>query len=207
MKLLFAALVATAALPCALAQAGAVPGAHMMVGDTLVYPGNPAYPPALAARGVQGRVVVRVSAGAKGAAPSVTVRDSSRSRELDAAALALVRTQGHVPAGPGMGQGELLVPIRFRKDSPSSLRTKTCADLNVDKAYFTATFPDKKLFELDAVSMAMDTVIFTLPGPLQMAYASNSEAVAAAAIAECATRPAETFFTVMQQQASKLSRK
>lgn len=135
------------------------------------------------------------------------MRESSRSRALDQAAVALVRTYRHAPARPGMGPAEVLVPIRFRKDTVQNLRTKSCADLNVDKAWFTATFPEKKVFELDAVSMAMDTLVFTLPGPQQAVYTRNSQAVAADAIAACATRPADKFFTVMQQEALRLPRK
>lgn len=207
MTLLFAALAAIFAPPGAIAQIIEAPGSQMMAGDTMIYPDNPAYPAGLAARGAQGRVLVRVTVDANGGPTSVLVRESSRSRALDAAAVAVVRTFRHAPARPGMGPSEVLVPIRFRKDTVQTLRSKTCADLNVDKAWFTATFPEKKVFELDAVSMAMDTLVFTLPGPQQAAYTGNSVAVAAAAIAACARRPGDKFFTVMQQEALKLPRK
>ena len=207
MKFSLAALAVVFAPACAFAQIIEAGSSQMMVGDTMIYPDNPAYPAGLAARGAQGRVLVRVTVDANGGPSSVSVRESSRSRALDRAAVALVRTYRHAPARPGMGPDEVLVPIRFRKDTIPNLRSKTCADLNVDKAWFTATFPEKKVFELDAVSMAMDTLVLSLPGPQQAAYTRNSQAVALAAIAACATRPGDKFFTVMQQEASTLPRK
>jgi TonB family protein len=215
MKLLLAALLAMAALPCAFAQSGltpakdtlAQPGAGMMEGDTLVYPRDAAYPAGLAARGVQGRVVVRVKVGADGKALDASVAESSRSRELDKAALALARSYPYAPAKPGVAPGEVLVPIRFRKDSVTDLPNKTCADFNIDKAYFSATFPELKVSDMEVVKMASGTLLFTLPGPQQMPYARNSSAVAAAAIAACATQPGDKLFTLMQREAAKLPRK
>lgn len=221
MKLTAAVLLAlVAALPCAFAQSGgssarlilpddtlAQPSGQMMEGDTAVYPGEPAYPANLAARGVQGRAVVRVRVAADGKARSVAIAESSRSRELDKAALALARSFPYAPAKKGVAPEEVLVPIRFRKDSLSGLPKKTCADFNIDKAYFSATFPELKVSDMEVVKLAMGAVIFTLPGPQQMPYAENSNAVAAAAIAACATQPKETLFSLMQREAAKPPRK
>jgi TonB family protein len=220
MKLPAAALLAIAALPCALAQSGpgpgsitladdtlAQPGAQVMEGDTAVYPGEAAYPASLAARGVQGRAVVRVRVGAAGQASAVAIAVSSRSRDLDNAALALARSFAYAPAKAGVAPGEVLVPIRFRKDTLAGLPKKTCADFNTDKAYFSAAFPELKMSDMEVVKLAMGAVIFTLPGPQQMPYAENSDAVAAAAIAACATQPDEKLLTLMQREAAKLFRK
>lgn len=201
--LLVGFMLAASHLPGALAQ----PGAHMMVGDTLVYPGDAAYPAGLAARGVQGRAVVRVSVNAEGKAAATTIGTSSRSRELDDAALALARSYPYPPASKGAAGSEILVTIRFLKDRPADLPKKTCADFNIDKAWFSTTFPWMRPGDMDVVKAIQDRVIFTLPGPQQMPYARNSGAVAAAAIAACATRPGETLFALMQQEAAKLPRK
>lgn len=206
MTLPAAALLALAgALPCAFAFAQ--PSGQAMEGDTAVYPDEPAYPAGLAARGVQGRAVVRVKLTPEGKARSVSIAESSRSRELDKAALALARSFPYAPARKGVAPDEVLVPIRFRKDSLAGLPSKTCADFNIDKAYFSATFPELKVSDMEVVKLATGTLQFTLPGPQQLPYAQNSSAVAAAAIAACATRPNEQLFTLMQREAAKLLRK
>ncbi|CAN7547128.1 energy transducer TonB [Massilia sp. LjRoot122] len=184
-----------------------LPSGQMMIGDTLVYPGEAAYPAGLAARGVQGRAVVRVSVNAEGKAAATAIGTSSRSRELDDAALALARSYPYPPAKKGAAGSETLVTIRFIKDRPSDLPKKTCADFNIDKAWFSATFPWKRPGDMEVVKALQDRVIFTLPGPQQMPYARNSSAVAAAAIDACATRPGDTLFALMQQEAAKLPRK
>jgi len=196
----FAAALLALALPCAAAQSGA----QMMVGDTIVHPGVPAYPAALAERGIQGRVVVRVTVDAAGKAAGVAVSESSRSLALDRAALAMVRAWPYAPAGKGGAPAEVLVGIRFSKDSPGTIPDKTCADFNIDKAWFTATFPERKATDMEVVQIARDNVQFTLPGPQHMPYARAKDAVAAAAIAACASQPREKLFAMMQREAAKL---
>lgn len=220
MKRFAAALLSAFLLPCAFAQSGAgparltlaentlaQPGAQMMEGDTVVYPGEPAYPASLAARGVQGRAVVRVQVGADGKAGTVAIAESSRSRELDNAALALARAFPYAPPKAGVAPGEVLVPVRFRKDSLAGLPKKTCADFNIDKAYFSATFPRLAVSEMEVVKLATGVVLLTLPGPQQMPYAQNSSAVASAAIAACATQPDEKLLALMQREGAQFSRK
>jgi TonB family protein len=192
MKSIAAALLAFA-LPCAAAQS-------IMAGDTVILAGDPAYPAGLAARGVQGRVLVRVTVDAMGKAAAVAVSESSRSPELDRAALALVRSWTHPP-------GEALVGIRFSKDSPATVPDKTCADFNIDKAWFLNAFPERKATDMEVVRIARDNVMFTLPGPQQMPYALAKDAVVAASIAACASQPHEKLFVLMQREAAKLPRK
>ncbi len=217
MKRLAMAVLTGAALPSAFAQPGpkpvvaderlAQPSTQMMEGDALVYPKDAAYPAGLAARGVQGRAVVRVKVGPEGKAAGVTIAESTRSRELDNAALALARSYPYTPPKPGVAPSEALVPIRFRKDTLTELPHKTCADFNIDKAWFATAFPELKPGDMEVVKMAIGAVLFTLPGPQQMPYARNSGAVAAAAIAACATQPDEKFFALIQREAAKLPRK
>ncbi len=208
MKLLPAVLLSLSLPSGACAQdALAQPGAQLMEGDTLVYPKDAAYPAGLAARGVQGRAVVRVSVSPEGKASAVAIAASSRSRELDLAALALARSYPYARAKPGVAPGEVLVPIRFRKDTLADLPHKTCADFNIDKAWFTATFPELKPGDMEVIKMASGALLFTLPGPQQMPYARHSSAVAAAAIAACASQPGEKLFTLMGREAARLPRK
>jgi TonB family protein len=98
MKPLATALAAIAALMCAVQPVLAQP-AHALatVGDTIVYPGDAAYPADLAARGVQGRALLRVHPGPDGKAARLAIVESTRSRELDQAALALARSYAYRP--------------------------------------------------------------------------------------------------------------
>ncbi len=197
---LFAAVVLAALhAPCAFAQDTPTrAGGQITIGDTVVYPGEAAYPAGLAARGVQGRVLVRVTVDAAGKAAGAAISASSRSRELDRAALALARSYPYPPGS------DTQVAIRFSKDRLSELPNKTCADFNIDKAWFGAAFPELKPTDMDIVKTLKDKVLFSLPGPRQMPFARASGAVAAAAIAACATRPGATLFALMQEEAAKL---
>lgn len=183
------------------------PAVQVREGDTLIRPGDGAYPPGLAARGVQGRVVVRVSVNAQGKAGAVAVDRSSGSPELDEAALALARSYPYAPARQGVAPSELLVPFRFSKDSPSTLPAKTCADFNTDKAWFLAAHPGRQASDMEAVTMALDLLPFAPPGPQTMPSTQERGAIAAAAIAACASRPGAKLFALMQGEAAKLSRK
>lgn len=183
------------------------PAAQVREADTPVRPGDAAYPPGLAARGVQGRVVVRVSVTAQGKAGTVAVDSSSGSPELDQAALALARSYPYAPARQGVAPSEVLVPFRFSKDSPSTLPAKTCADFNTDKAWFLAAHPGRQASDMEVVKMALDLLPFTPPGPQIMPSTQERSAIAAAAIAACAGRPGDRLLSAMQREAAKLSRK
>lgn len=97
--------------------------------------------------------MVRVTVGPAGKAAGAAIAESSRSPELDKAALAPARGYPYTPFEPGVAPGEVLVPIRFRKDGMADLPHKTCADFNIDKAWFTAAFPELKPGDMEVVKM------------------------------------------------------
>lgn len=106
---------------------------------------DPAYTDADRAAGVQGDVTVRGMVQPDGTIADVVVTESSRSPTLDDASVAAVRQWTFSPV-------EVAVPysvqIEFRKDDLNTLATKTCADLNVDVAYFRQTFPDSPVSDM-----------------------------------------------------------
>ena len=78
---------------------------------------RPPYPPEAEARGIEGRVMLRVMIDEDGAVRSVKVETSSGDASLDQSALVTVRDRWHF--GPAHRNGvpvecEVLVPIRFR---------------------------------------------------------------------------------------------
>ena len=80
----------------------------------------PSYPPEALRNGERGTVVVRISVGADGVPVDVGIERSSRSRELDRAALDAARRWRVRPAASGGqgSQGDVLVPFEFAPPNP-----------------------------------------------------------------------------------------
>lgn len=164
--------------------------------EITVYASDASYPAALARRGVQGDVTVELAPDAKGLA---TVRDSSRSAELDALALAMARRLDITGTGNG------LVTIRFRKDHTTTIATKSCADFNADAAWQAATFPERGLRELPALSESIGMLVYSLHrnGSARQSF-PGVEAIVQATVAACARAPEAGLLDVMRQEALKL---
>ena len=169
--------------------------------EVTVYASDASYPQALAARGVQGDVTVELARDDQGRAAAVLVRDSSRSAELDALALAMARRMDI--AGGGARSG--LVTIRFRKDHTTTIATKSCADFNADAAWQTATFPERNLRELPAIAESIGMLVYSLHrnGAARQAF-PGVEAIVNATVAACARAPEAGMLDVMRQEALKL---
>ncbi|WP_306395978.1 hypothetical protein [Telluria beijingensis] len=164
--------------------------------EITVYASDASYPAALARRGVQGDVTVELAPDARGLA---TVRDSSRSAELDALALAMARRLDITGTGNG------LVTIRFRKDHTTTIATKSCADFNADAAWQAATFPERGLRELPALSESIGMLVYSLHrnGSARQSF-PGVEAIVQATVAACARAPEGGMLDVMRQEALKL---
>ena len=164
--------------------------------EITVYASDASYPAALARRGVQGDVTVELAPDAKGLA---TVRDSSRSAELDALALAMARRLDITGTGNG------LVTIRFRKDHTTTIATKSCADFNADAAWQAATFPERGPRELPALSESIGMLVYSLHrnGSARQSF-PGVEAIVQATVAACARAPEAGLLDVMRQEALKL---
>ncbi|HEV2598666.1 MAG TPA: TonB family protein [Sphingopyxis sp.] len=104
-------------------------------------------------RGIQGMVRVRVAIGTDGVLQDASVADSSRSPELDAFALGLVRRMTFQPAQDKDGRPVAVIahfPMELWKDSAmdGTLFAKSCGDFLIDADWFQQTFPEKKPDEL-----------------------------------------------------------
>jgi len=170
--------------------------------EITIYASDANYPAALARRGVQGDVTVELAPGAKGRPGAALVRDSSRSAELDALAIAMAKRQD-IAAVNGAQSG--LVTIRFRKDHTTTIATKSCADFNADAAWQTATFPERSLRELPALSESIGMLVYSLHrnGSARQSF-PGVEAIVQATVAACARAQDAGMLDVMRQEALKL---
>jgi len=170
--------------------------------EITIYASDAGYPPALARRGVQGNVTVELALDDKGRKGVITVRESSRSAELDALALAMARRLD-IPASGAHRTG--LVTFKFKKDHSATIATKSCADFNVDAAWQAATFPERGPRELPVSYESIGTLIYSLhrEGSARQSF-PGVEAVMNATVATCARTPEAGMLDVMRQEALKL---
>ncbi|EKU81576.1 TonB family protein [Massilia timonae] len=170
--------------------------------EITIYASDAGYPPALARRGVQGNVTVELALDDKGRKAVVAVRDSSRSAELDALALAMARRLD-IPASGAHRTG--LVTFKFKKDHSATIATKSCADFNVDAAWQAATFPERSLRELPVTYESVGTLIYSLhrEGSARQSFPAL-EPILNATVAACARTPEAGMLDVMRQEALKL---
>ena len=170
--------------------------------EITIYASDANYPAALARRGVQGDVTVELAPGAKGRPGAALVRDSSRSAELDALAIAMAK---RLDIATVNGAQSGLVTIRFRKDHTTTIATKSCADFNADAAWQTATFPERSLRELPALSESIGMLVYSLHrnGSARQSF-PGVEAIVQATVAACARAQDAGMLDVMRQEALKL---
>ena len=170
--------------------------------EITVYASDTSYPAALARRGVQGDVTLELALDDQGRKGLVTVRDSSRSADLDALAMDMARRLDIASAG---GAQSGLVTIRFKKDHTTTIATKSCADFNADAAWQAATFPERSLRELPALSDSIGMLVYSLhrSGSARQSF-PGVEAIVNATVAACARAPDAGMLDVMRQEALKL---
>lgn len=166
--------------------------------EIVIYASDAAYPQALAQRGVQGEVSVELTPAARGRKAVATVRDSSRSADLDALALGMARRLDVVGTGSG------LITFRFRKDHSSTLATKSCADFNVDAAWQNATFPERSLRELPVFHEGVGKLVYSLHREGERQAFPPLDTILDATVAGCARTPQAGLLDVMRQEALKL---
>jgi len=170
--------------------------------EITIYATDASYPAALARRGVQGNVTVELALDDKGRKGVIAVRESSRSAELDALALAMARRLDIAASGEHRSG---LVSFKFKKDHLSTIATKSCADFNVDAAWQAATFPERSLRELPVTYDSIGTLVYSLhrDGTARQSF-PGVEAILNATVATCARTPEAGMLDVMRQEALKL---
>lgn len=187
----------SAALPVALLGADAASEAEE-VDAVRIFAGTSLYPQGLAERGVQGTVTIRADLSPEGAFSNPTIQESSRSAELDSAALALVPrlTYRLSKSAEGPMPSSVIVPVTFTKDSLERLTKKTCADFNVDADYFKGAFPEKPLTDMPVFDITAGTILFTVKAEQRTALARNLKQIKERIVAGCAESPDERFMDV-----------
>jgi TonB family protein len=121
-----------------------------ILGDALfIDPGSEFYSVELAGRGVQGTVILVLDLTNDGQVQKAHVHTSSRSEELDAAAVRKSLTMTY--QGNGKPPAAASLQVVFRRDTPESLQNKSCADFNVDAAWFRSAFPERPATDMPAL--------------------------------------------------------
>lgn len=205
MKLLAAAATLGMALlaPQSVAAQPTVPAWR----DLVIYAADASYPKTLAERGVQGDVTVELTLDPNGRARGATVRESSRSAELDKLAVEIARRLEIGADGSASGPRVGLVNIRFRKDHDSTIAGKTCADFNADAAYQTATFPERSMRELPVFYEGIGKLVYGFHREGERRAFPSVDAVLDATVAGCARAPQSGMLDVMRQETLKLLQK
>lgn len=170
--------------------------------ELVIYAADPSYPLALSRRGVQGEATVEIRMGNDGNRVAL-VRESSRSAELDALAVRMAKRLD-LRGGNEATQG--LVRFRFRKDSDTTIATKSCADFNVDAAYHAATFQESNPRSMPVMVESIGRLIYSMHRENQdeRKVFPPFEPVLDATVAACARTPEKGFVDVMRQEALKL---
>lgn len=188
---------ASAPAAASTASARAIPSTD----EVSLHPGAD-YPAELVKAGVQGSVVVLVTIGAEGNPADATIQQTSRSAPLDDAALAYVRSAIRLGSAAHPAPPQVLVPLRFTKDSLRTLADKTCADFAVDATWFRATFPEKTLRDMPVVNMSVGALVLKQPmaSARMMAIARHSNAAEAdATLAACTAHPDDRFLATLSR--------
>lgn len=186
----------------------AAPAPSLLRLEPLTYlQGDPGYPAELSARGVQGKAEVTIKVGPDGTPVDLQITASSRSSELDAAAVKAVEVLkfGRKPGDDRPLPG-IVVPVVFKRDSLATLGSKTCAEFNTDAAYFTSTFPELDPSKMEVISATVGAMVMAAspsePGGVA-AVAKRASAAARQIAAACQETPAAAYL----QQFRDLMRK
>lgn len=162
-----------------------------------------AYPAALSARGLQGKIQLQATVPPDGIVRHVDVTRSSGSPELDAAAVARVQAL-RLPHGADEPDLDAHFDVEFVKDTNETIPRKRCDEFAADLAAFARMHPGAPRGDYPAFALARE---FLLEAAIRGSDAfedlpkalMNRELLRAAddhAVAECATHPASLFLDV-----------
>jgi TonB family protein len=197
----FAPSFATAADEPAAPAPALATAAPVRVREVSLRPTDEGYPPELAVKGVQGTAELLLKLAPDGSPIDIVVQSTSRSLALDQAAIAVAKGLTFKSKDPANPVTQVVLPIDFMRDSLSTLPTKTCAEFNVDLAYFKATFPELETRKMPVVNMTVGSYvsygIVGLPQDKALAYMKRVETAAKGIVEACAKEPeagyAKTF--------------
>jgi TonB family protein len=178
------------------------------IGGASFRPTDKQYPGELSAAGVQGEVLVIVPLTEDGMPDGTLLGATSRSEQLDKIALDLVKAaKFQVKEAPAKGWKAVVVPVGFFKDSVATLKTKTCADFNVDFSYQLKTFPEQKPEQMRLFEMLTGILYFGAGGkPAQAAeVAKRAKAARQPTIDGCKANPDDLLLETWQKSVKAAS--
>ena len=161
------------------------------IDDYAIYAGESLYPRALSDLGVQGTTVVKADISKDGLIISTTVIKSSESPELDDLSLKALKSRKLSLKSGATGITSVLIPVVFRKDSVANLHEKTCADFNIDLAYFKRTFPTQEVGEMPVLTL-MQGAVFTMSND-RLSFVKTLDRRNQNLIIRCAKSPTRKF--------------
>lgn len=196
---LFVCLIAIAFPLVATAQDEKLPHLQELAPE----PGSRFYPNDLASTGAQGAVLVRAITHADGSLSDAVVLQSSRSRQLDDMAVAIVeattlKVHADKPLPPA-----IVAPVVFERDTVFTLPGKTCREFNVDLAYARSLSSDAGAGDVRAYTLGTGLLAF-MPGiPLdkQMAVVKQQKVLPPKVEAACAAAPEALFMKTLSDLA------
>lgn len=198
----------TPAAPASTASAPAAPALQKLRKQSL-RPGGEAYPVALADQGVQGTAEVLVKISAEGHVADASLYATSRSAALDELALAYARAlRFRAPANAASAPlPSVIVPVEFLRDSTDQLHTKTCAQFNVDVAYFKATFPETDPRRMTVINLTTGLLLVgsmaRQVGSDTVTQARKLNAAGNGVVVGCAAAPQENFLKLFVELAKQ----
>jgi TonB family protein len=166
-------------------------------------PTDEGYPPELVAKGVQGTAELLLRLAADGSPKEIVVQSTSRSAELDQAAIAVAKALTFKTKDPANPVTQVIVPVEFLRDSISTLPQKTCREFNVDLGYFKATFPELETRQMPVVNMTIGSYVsYGIVGLAQdkaVAYMKRVQTAAKGIAEACAKEPEAGYIKVFTQ--------
>lgn len=157
----------------------------------VIYMGDAYYPQALADRGVHGAVALQAAPNADGSLGGIEILTSSGSLELDTRAVSYVQGLQVAPSPGRALPAKVQVMVRFAKDSAANIAGKTCADFNLDRAFFESTHPQSTAAGMQVFDLALGAfVVANGPDP---ALAQRMPKAVDATVAACRANPSANF--------------
>jgi TonB family protein len=165
------------------------------------------YPLELSSKGVQGKTDVTVSVGPDGSPSSLLVTATSRSKELDDAAVKAVSVlKFNRKPGDTKDLPPIIVPVEFKRDSLQTLAKKTCTEFNVDAEYFRATFPERDPSKMEVIAATIGALVLATSSQDPGGIVSTSKRATAASkqiAAACLENPSALYIQMFRELMSK----
>jgi len=130
-------------------QPGTKSGERIIDGALYIDPASPFYPADLAERGAQGTVILLLEMNPDGTVKTAHVRTTSRSDELDAAAVRKALTMTYQGRGDSPPLTSLHIEFQRRV-----LDSKTCAEFNRELLWFRNAYPGRPDAHVYALQVA-----------------------------------------------------